>query len=113
MDLDLKFRSGNSVCILFILQRGLEFFLTKLGNSDPSYYRNILTPLYLKFKSSAHVQIAFTHYIYYLQISWFDMNLKFTLKILLQPPALGKKVSYDVTTVSMSVGKRVFLQNDS
>ena len=41
------------------------------------------------------------------------MNLKFTLKILLQPPALGKKVSYDVTTVSMSVGKRVFLQNDS
>ena len=36
--------------------------LTKYGSSSSSFHRNILTLPYLKFKTSAHAQIAFIHY---------------------------------------------------
>ena len=37
-------------------------FLTKFGSLDPNFNRSILTILYLKSKTSAHVQIALIHY---------------------------------------------------
>ena len=37
-------------------------FLIKVSSSDPSFNRNILRSLYLKFKTSAHAQIAITYY---------------------------------------------------
>ena len=42
-------------------------FLTKFCRSDPSFNRNILTPLYLKSETSAHAQLcdySFIHTIY-------------------------------------------------
>ena len=42
-------------------------FLTKFCSSDPSFNRNILTPLYLKSETSAHAQLcdySFIHTIY-------------------------------------------------
>ena len=63
------------------LQKGLEFFVIKFYSSSPSFKRNILRSLNLEFKTSAHAQIAITHYSYYLQISWHDINLKLTLEI--------------------------------
>ena len=63
------------------LQKGLEFFVIKFYSSSPSFKRNILRSLNLEFETSAHAQIAITHYSYYLQISWHDINLKLTLEI--------------------------------
>ena len=37
-------------------------FFTKLGSSDPSFSWTKLTPLYLKFETSAHAQITVIHY---------------------------------------------------
>ena len=37
-------------------------FQFKFCRSDPSFNRNILRPLYLEFKTSAHVHIAITYY---------------------------------------------------
>ena len=37
-------------------------FLIKVSSSDPSFNRNILRFLYLKFKTSAHAQISITYY---------------------------------------------------
>ena len=37
-------------------------FLTKFCISDPSFSRNILSSLYLKFKTSAHAYIVITNY---------------------------------------------------
>ena len=51
-------------------------FLSNFCSSDPSFDRNILRSLYLKFKISAHAQTTVT--LYYLQISWHDMNFKLT-----------------------------------
>ena len=39
---------GNAVCNFFILSYCTANFLTKFCSSDPSFNRNILTPLYLK-----------------------------------------------------------------
>ena len=52
---------GNSVCILSILQNGLNFSI-KFGSSDPSFNRSILTLLHLKSGTSAHAQIAVIQY---------------------------------------------------
>ena len=51
----------NSVCILFISSEWIGIFLTKFGNSDPSYNRSILKLLYLKFEASVHEQIDVIH----------------------------------------------------
>ena len=56
-------------------------FLIKFYSSSPSFKRNILRSLNLEFKTSAHAQIAITHYSCYLQISLHDINLKLTLEI--------------------------------
>ena len=37
-------------------------FSIKFCSSDPSFNRNTFRPLYLKFKTFAHAQIAITHY---------------------------------------------------
>ena len=51
----------NSVCILFISSEWIGIFLTKFGNSDPSYNRSILKLLYLKSEASVHEQIDVIH----------------------------------------------------
>ena len=53
---------GNSVCILPIYSEQIGIFLIKFCSSDPSFNINIFRSLYLKFKTSAHAQIAITHY---------------------------------------------------
>ena len=54
-----RFVAMQSVFCLY-LQNGLEFF-NKFCSSDPSFNRNILRPLYLKFKTSAHAHIAIAY----------------------------------------------------
>ena len=50
--------------------------LTKLGSSASSFNTRILTPLYLKFKTSAHVQIAFIHYyiLFTSFLTWYEFD---------------------------------------
>ena len=56
-------------------------FLIKFCSSDTSFDRNILTFLYLKFKTSVNVKVGNTHNYVLFTISWHDMNLKLTLEI--------------------------------
>ena len=58
-------------------------FLTKFGNSDPSFNRNILEVLCLKFETFAHAQIAVIHYYILFTSFLHDMKLKLTLGYLL------------------------------
>ena len=68
---NIPFR-GNSECILFACSNLLQFW-----GSDPSFNRDILTLLYLKFQTLEHAQIAIARY--YFQISWHNRKLKVTL----------------------------------
>ena len=58
---------GRGVCIpqslyfVYIFRTGWNI-LIKFCSSDPSFSRNILRSLYLKFKTSAHADIAITYY---------------------------------------------------
>lgn len=54
-----SWRFGLYFAYIFIVDRN---FLTKFCRSDLSFNRNILTLLYMKFKTSAYVQIAFILY---------------------------------------------------
>ena len=69
---NIPFR-GNSECILFACSN----LLIKFWGSDPTFYRDILTLLYLKFQTLEHAQIAIARY--YFQISWHNRKLKVTL----------------------------------
>ena len=51
----------SSLHFVYIFRKDWNF-LTKLCSSDPSFNRNILRSLYLKFKTSADAQIAMTYY---------------------------------------------------
>ena len=51
----------SSLHFVYIFRKDWNF-LTKLRSSDPSFNRNILRSLYLKFKTSAHAQIAMAYY---------------------------------------------------
>ena len=63
-------KNHSGVCIP--LRRNL---LIKFCNfRNVTFYRNILRPLYLKFKTSAHAHIQLLVTSYYLQIFWHDMN---------------------------------------
>ena len=46
---------------LFCIFRTDWNFLIEFCSSEPNFNRNILRPLYLKFKTSAHAEIAITH----------------------------------------------------
>ena len=47
----------------FVYIFGMDWgFAIKFGSSDPSFNRNILRSLYLKFKASAHAESTTTHY---------------------------------------------------
>ena len=46
---------------VYIFRTGWNF-LIKFRSSDPSFNRNILRFLYLKFKTSAHAHIAIAYY---------------------------------------------------
>ena len=73
---------------LYYIFRMAWDFLTKFWWSDLSFSRSILTSLYLKNFKYLHMSklwlFVTTYYqrYYYLQISWHDLNLKFTLGIL-------------------------------
>ena len=67
-----------SLYFVYIFRTGRNF-LIKLCSSDPSLSINILRSLYLKFKTSAHAHIANTYYYDDLEISWHEMNFKFSL----------------------------------
>ena len=69
---NIPFR-GKSECILFACSN----LLIKFWGSDPSFNRDILTLLYLKFQTLEHAQIAIARY--YFQISWHNRKLKVTL----------------------------------
>ena len=83
---------------LFV-QNSLDFFM-KFWSCDPSFNRNISTPLYLKFQTSEHAQIEIT--CYYLQISWQDRNLKVTL---------GKTLINDVVPWIYQLGPMTFCKD--
>ena len=59
---------GDSVC------ERIGIFFIKLCRSDLSFSRKILTFLYLKFKTSAHAQIAINHYYVFLTnfLTWYE-----------------------------------------
>ena len=72
-----KYSTSRKFILYFVyLFRTDRNFLSNFCSSDPSFARNILRPLYLKFKKSTHAQMTVASY--YLQISWHDMNLKLT-----------------------------------
>ena len=50
-----------SMYFVYIFRTGWNF-LIKFCSSDPSFNRNILRSLYLKFKTSAHAHIAIAYY---------------------------------------------------
>ena len=50
-----------SLHFVYIFRTGWNF-LIQFCNSNPSYNRNIVRSLHLKFKTSAHAQITITHY---------------------------------------------------
>ena len=56
-------------------QNGLEFW-TKFGSYDPSFSRNILTFLYLKFETSPLAQIEVIHYyiLFTSFLTWYEFE---------------------------------------
>ena len=56
-------------------QNGLKFW-TKFGSYDPSFSRNILTFLYLKFETSALAQIEVIHYyiLFTNFLTWYEFE---------------------------------------
>ena len=68
----ISFR-GDSVCIWCISSERIGVFSIKFCSSDPSFNRNILRSLYLKFKISAHALILITHW-YVLFLTWYEFE---------------------------------------
>ena len=69
---------GNAVCILFIFSERSGIFWIKFCNSDPSFNKNILRFLYLKFKTSDPTHIAITYYFTWFTncLTWYEFNLR-------------------------------------
>ena len=66
---------GNAVCYsVYIFRTDWDFFI-KFCSSDPSFNRNILRSLYLKFKTSAHVHIIITYYyvLFTNFLTWYEL----------------------------------------
>ena len=63
-----------SLQFCLFLQNRLEFFI-KFCSSDPSFNRNILRSLYLKFKTSAHLDIIITYYyvLFTNFLTWYEL----------------------------------------
>ena len=72
---NIPLRGKFSLHIVYIFRTGWNF-LIQFCYSNPSYNRNIVRSLYLKFKIFAHAQITITHYyvLFTYLLTWYELE---------------------------------------